>query len=287
MTRFAFLGDMGTGGKYQKEVSKSLKKLIVRDNLDFVCGLGDNLYNCGANSLDDPQFIHKFENPYSNIPDKIKFYMVLGNHDYGEHYCPKVKDREQFQIQYGIKSQKEGKKWYMPDEHYTFKRGDCEFFAINPNIYKLNDKEFKEQIKYILPRIKKSKARWKIAFGHQPWISIGGHGNAPPKLDMFFRTLFDSGMIDLYMCGDDHNKQLIERTLKCDKTMLLVVCGTGGRETDKDFDLKKVEDPVNDLLFHSTNYGVGEIITTKNKLTLKLFDYKDLVNEECIYEIKK
>ena len=28
MTRFAFLGDMGTGGKYQKEVSKSLKRLI-------------------------------------------------------------------------------------------------------------------------------------------------------------------------------------------------------------------------------------------------------------------
>ena len=44
--------------------------------------------------------------------------MVLGNHDYGEHYCPKIKDREQFQIQYGIKSQKEKKKWYMPDKYY-------------------------------------------------------------------------------------------------------------------------------------------------------------------------
>ena len=142
-------------------------------------------------------------------------------------------------------------------------------------------------MKYILPRIKKSKARWKIAFGHQPWISIGGHGNAPPKLDNFFRTLFDSGMIDLYMCGDDHNKQLIERTLKCAKTMLLVICGTGGREVDKDFDLKKVEDPENDLLFHSTNYGIGEILTTNNKLSLKLFDYKNIDNEECIYEIKK
>ena len=53
MTRFAFLGDMGTGGKYQKEVSKSLKRLIDRDKLTFVCGLGDNIYNCGANSLDD------------------------------------------------------------------------------------------------------------------------------------------------------------------------------------------------------------------------------------------
>ena len=102
-----------------------------------MCGLGDNIYNCGANSLDDPQFISKFEKPYKIIPDKIKFYMILGNHDYGEHYCPKVKDREQFQIQYGIKSQKEGKKWYMPDEFYSFKKGNCEFFALNPNIYNI------------------------------------------------------------------------------------------------------------------------------------------------------
>ena len=43
---------------------------------------------------------------------------------------------------------KQKKKWVMPDEHYSFKRGNCEFFALNPNIYKLNDSEFKEQLKY-------------------------------------------------------------------------------------------------------------------------------------------
>ena len=51
------------------------------------------------------------------------------------------------------------------------------------------------------PKIKNSKAKWKIAFGHQPWISIGDHGNAPPKLDKFFRKLFDSGLIDIYLSG--------------------------------------------------------------------------------------
>ena len=38
--------------------------------------------------------------------------------------------------------------------------------------------------------INKSKAKWKIAFGHQPWVSIGDHGNAPRKLQKYFKELF-------------------------------------------------------------------------------------------------
>ena len=130
----------------------------------------------------------------------------------------------------------------------------------------------------MIPKIKNSKAKWKIAFGHQPWISVGDHGNAPPKLDKFFRKLFDSGLIDLYMCGDDHNKQLIERTLKNGKKMLLMVCGTGGRDADLEYDLKNVEDSENDLLFHSTNLGFGDMITDKNSRILHMTSYVKIMD---------
>ena len=46
MIRFALLGDMGTGDDNQRRVAKSLKKIIDRDNLQFVCGMGDNIYDC-------------------------------------------------------------------------------------------------------------------------------------------------------------------------------------------------------------------------------------------------
>ena len=285
MVKFGVIGDMGTGGSNQRKVAKSLKRMINREKLTFVVGLGDNIYNCGANSLDDPQFQTKFEQPYSIISDQIKFYMVLGNHDYGEHYCPKVKDREQFQIQYGIQSQKKGKKWVMPDEHYSFKRGNCEFFALNPNIYKLNDKEFKEQLKYMLPRIKRSTAKWKIAFGHQPWISVGDHGNAPPKLNRFFEKLMNNGDIDLYMCGDDHNKQIIEKKVKNGKTVTLLVCGTGGREVDKPYNLENVRDKDRELLFFSPYLGISTVETINRKLIITIYDVNDMV--EYIHEIEK
>ena len=155
MIRFALLGDMGTGDNNQMRVAKSLKKIIDRDDLQFVCGLGDNIYDCGVLSIDDIQFKNKFEKPYQKIDNKIKFYMTLGNHDYGEQYCKcKVEDREHFQVKYGKSSQKQGKKWYMPSRYYTFKKGDVEFFALDANVDKQTRKEIDDQIRYMKPKIK-------------------------------------------------------------------------------------------------------------------------------------
>ena len=278
MIRFALIGDMGTGDDNQKGVAKSLKKIIDRDNLQFVCGLGDNIYDCGVVAVDDIQFKNKFEKPYQKIDNKIKFYMTLGNHDYGEHYCKcEIEDREHFQVKYGKLSQKQGKKWYMPSRYYTFKKGDVEFFALDTNVDKQTKKEIDDQIKYIKPKIENSTARWKVAFGHQPWVSIGDHGNAPPKFNKYFLELFGEGYIDIYICGDDHNKQLIKKTLKNGKEMLLAVCGTGGRETDKPYNLENVESPNDDLQYFSSTYGIGEIIIDNNTLTIQFFDTRSKI----------
>ena len=274
MNKFAILGDMGTGDDNQLRVAKSLKKLIDLEKLQYVTGLGDNIYDCGATTVDDIQFVNKFEKPYSKIDDSIKFYMTLGNHDYGEHYCKcQVEDRELLQIKYGQLSQKNGKKWYMPSRYYTFRRGDIEFFALDANVDKQTRKEIDEQIRYMKTKIEKSTAKWKIAYGHQPWVSIGDHGNAPPKLHKFFNSLFGSGLIDIYMCGDDHNKQLIEKTLlKINKKMILIVCGTGGRETDKPYNLENVDGENDDLQYFSSTYGIATIIENIDSLEIKFYD---------------
>ena len=83
MVRFSVIGDMGSGNNYQYQVANSLHYIINKLKSSFVCGLGDNIYNSGCNSPDDNQFITKFEKPYSKISDDTKFFMCLGNHDYG------------------------------------------------------------------------------------------------------------------------------------------------------------------------------------------------------------
>ena len=119
MLDFYILGDMGSGENSQRLVSDSLKNHIGKKDT-FVCGLGDNIYEYGCTSINDKQFIEKFETPYENISDKIKFYMCLGNHDYGQ-YCH-GKGNSIYQIKYGKRSEKQGKKWIMTHNYYTFSK---------------------------------------------------------------------------------------------------------------------------------------------------------------------
>ena len=85
MMGFYLLGDMGSGNQDQLAVANSLSEHIKKNTITnlFVCGLGDNIYEEGCTSTDDVQFNEKFERPYKNISDNVKFYMCLGNHDYG------------------------------------------------------------------------------------------------------------------------------------------------------------------------------------------------------------
>ena len=83
MDHFILLGDMGSGEDDQYKVAVAMHEKIKELNKKdiFVCGLGDNIYEDGCHTLEDEQFQTKFEKPYEKISNRVKFYMVLGNHD--------------------------------------------------------------------------------------------------------------------------------------------------------------------------------------------------------------
>ena len=97
----------------------------------------------------------------------------------------------------------------------------------------------KKQQKIMNEKINRSKADWKIVYGHHPWRSIGGHGDAEEDLEQFFTDLYVKSPFDLYMCGHDHNKQVIMMNIM-DNQIPLIVCGTGG----------KVYDDINDKFYY-------------------------------------
>ena len=59
---FYLLGDMGSGYEEQFIVSKALSETINKSKKQFICGLGDNIYDKGCSSVNDKQFYDKFEN---------------------------------------------------------------------------------------------------------------------------------------------------------------------------------------------------------------------------------
>ena len=275
---------MGSGNKLQLKVSKSLNNIIKNNNCKFVCGLGDNIYDSGCNSPEDNQFETKFEIPYRNIPDNIKFFMCLGNHDYGKYLRLINIDNSVNQILYSYLSQKQDKKWILPDKYYTFKKGNINFFVLDTNIDRMTQKDIKNQINFINKKIKESTSKWNIVYGHHTWRSVGGHGNADSELEYFFNSIFKSGKIDLYMCGHDHSNQFIEKYLPKNKKMYLIVSGTGGQHPDIYFDEKNINENDSKLKHFSKNSGSVMINSTNKTLDITFFN---LNKQEYNFIIKK
>jgi tartrate-resistant acid phosphatase type 5 len=275
--KFIALGDMGSGTKDQKKVAKGMETVIeeLREkhlkNISFIVGLGDNIYECGVKSADDPQFHTKFEKPYKKI-DK-EFYMCLGNHDYYQEECcgSEFKDSPEHEIAYSAIS----KKWVMPYKHYYYtydidKKTHVDFFVMDTNIDRMPEEEKVNQLDFLIEGINKSTAKWKILYGHHPWRSLGDHGHAEPELEEYFRMLVNKtrgkglNTIDLYMCGHDHTKQYLEIFITKNLKIPLVVCGTGGKLDDT---------PIPDLTNSKDNdYNIHFISNTLGFMCVKIFN---------------
>jgi len=277
---FYILGDMGSGEESQIKVAEALRKNIGNKQT-FICGLGDNIYDNGVISVDDEQFIEKFEIPYQGISDSITFYMCLGNHDYGYSNLSlnPIKNAE-CQIDYTNKS----KKWNLPSNYYNYKKGDIEFFVLDTNLDMMSLKQIKTQLNTMIKKLQESKSKWKIVYGHHTWRSIAGHGNADDELEDFLRKLYDANPFDLYMCGHDHNKQIIDLKINDDNFVTLIVCGTGGKVYHNYINYNELDENC-DLQFISNNLGFGKINALKNTLTISFYDENN--NLEYIHKIKK
>ncbi len=251
--RFIAVGDTGTGDKNQYDVAKAIKQKCDKDGCDFVIILGDNIYNSGVKSVDDPQFITKFEKPYENID--LKFYMTLGNHDY--------RGNVNAEIDYTKKS----KKWTMLGRTYNFSYKNADFFSLDTN----NPTE--KQITRLQRDIAKSTGKWKIAFGHHPRYTHGVYGNATGKLaDLTDKTL--CGKADIYLSGHEHTKQHLKNV--CGVEYLVVGTGAGTRPAGRG----------SNTLFAKSSLGFAWFEIDNDKMYFQVID-SNTGNVEYDYTIKK
>ena len=225
MVNCLIIGDMGKGTEDQHSVARSMVKLRNKYNTKFVLGLGDNIYPNGCVSVDDPLFQTNFENPYSILPND-RWYMCLGNHDYGYQEVPTgLKDNSKSQVEYT----KHSKKWYMPTKYYSFVKGPVEFFYVDSNTDRLSESAIQRQLNIMKSKLDKSNKKFKIVVGHHTWRSIAGHENAEPRYETFLNDLFRDTKPDMYLCGHDHCKTLIVK----DDGITLGIIGTGGESYDE------------------------------------------------------
>jgi len=272
------VGDTGSGEKEQYLCAKSMTRLISKNNnIKSVIIVGDNIYPSGCSSVSDNQFVTKFQEPYKNI--KLPFYLCLGNHDYGDM----VNNYSEEQVKYTLSEYNTDKKWNMPSKWYTQSFPMCDMFFIDTNFDWLSASQIKAQLNDTIKALNSSKKRWKVLCGHHTWRSVGGHGNAETQHEKFMNQLINKTSFDLYVCGHDHCKSLIEVGSKKIPTLVI---GTGGKSYDEShFYPVNMDKDKSILQYFSPNLGVCHMKCSKGSLTLTC--YNESLKKEYEYKIKK
>lgn len=244
--QFVAFGDAGSGTGRQAALGRAMARVCADRGCDMALELGDNFYPRGVLSADDPQFQTAFEKPYElfNVP----VYAVLGNHDNGTTGGEGNNNaRGNFQVQY------QSPKWRMPARYYNFgvplgsSDPFAEFFALdsNPLAAYIADPNPQwepkaygaRQLAWLQQKVQASKASWKIAFAHHPYLSNGQHGNAgnydsekpgegPTATGAPWKALVDQGVcaqhVDLYLSGHDHDLEWLKPVADCGHTQFIV-----------------------------------------------------------------
>jgi hypothetical protein len=252
--RVLAFGDFGTGTIPQKQVAKAMLEYHRKSPFDFAVTLGDNFYSVGMDSPTDPRWKTWWDDLYN--PLGIKFYATLGNHDWGQADSPAAE----------ILYSRDSSSWQMPSTYYTYTAGPVQFFAMDTN-------EVSEaQLMWLKSELSKSRARWKIVYGHHPIYSAGQHGNNVGLIARLLPVL--KGQVDLYLAGHDHDLQ----HLKPEGNVHFFVSGGGGAGI-------RVINANERSLFAKSSYGflVLDADTTELKFTFVAPDSSTLYE----YLIKK
>lgn len=215
VVRFVAFGDQGEGNEAQQMVANAAEVVCADRGCDFALLLGDNIYDVGVTSETDQQFIDKFETIYEGLD--MRFYVVLGNHDYGTLANDWI--RGNYQVEYTQFSDK----WYLPHYWYTFssESGQTQFFAFDTARMMWNH-DVGDQREWLANELVPSTASWKIAFAHHPYISSGHHGNAGNYEGLGWLPFingehvqeaiedFVCGNAQIYISGHDHDREVFD-----------------------------------------------------------------------------
>lgn len=202
--RVLAFGDFGTGSEAQKQTAAAMVAYSKQHPFDFGLTLGDNFYSHGMVSPDDPRWQTQWEQLYG--PLGIKFYAILGNHDWAGADSPAS------EILYSEKSPD----WCMPSPYYTFTAGYVQFFAFDtPEVDEA-------ELKWLDAELSRSKARWKVVYGHYHIFSAALGDDK--ELILRLLPLLEKYHVDLYLNGHAH----VLEELKPEGGVHFFVSGGGG-----------------------------------------------------------
>jgi acid phosphatase len=212
---FVLIGDWGRLGRdYQSDVAAQLEKTAAEIGSRFTVSVGDNFYENGVASVDDPQWQFSFEQIYTGPALQSPWKVILGNHDY--------RGNVQAQLDYAQKSNR----WRMPARYFAETvalpdGGTADFFYLDtsPFIKKyigtkvdIAGQDTDAQLRWLDTGLAASKADWKIVIGHHPIYTAlapeADYDHDQPDLIARLDPVLRAHDVRIYINGHDHNLQV-------------------------------------------------------------------------------
>jgi hypothetical protein len=209
-TRFALLGDYGSGDDSELRVSHLVKSWGV----EFIATAGDNNYPLGgADTIDSNigQFFADFICPYRGSfgpgATKNRFFPTLGNHDW---YAAGAQPYLDY---FGLPGN---------ERYYDFVWGSVHMFMLDSDPSEPDGVTSDSvQAAWLSQRLASSTASWKIVVLHHPPYSSSLHGSTS-----YMQWPFKEWGADLVFAGHDHTYERVEAD-----GLTFVVLGLGGAST--------------------------------------------------------
>jgi len=239
--RVLAFGDFGDGGANQRRVAEAMLRAHRQRGFDFGLTLGDNFYDVGLRSPDDPRWQTWWEDMYR--PLGLRIWATLGNHDWGDPDSPAA------QI---LRTQKSSS-WRLPAPYYTFSAGPAQFFALDTNDVS------EAQLLWLRDALLASAARWKVVYGHHPIYSAGVHQDNEVLKSRLLPVLRNRA--DIYLAGHDHDLQ----HLAPDGGVHFFVSGCGGKSL-------REPTPMANSLFAAAAYAFTVLEVENRRLRIVYLD---------------
>jgi len=264
---FVLIGDWGRLGRdNQTDVARQMGETAAAIGSRFTVSMGDNFYENGVASVDDPQWQASFETIYTAPSLQTPWKIILGNHDY--------RGNVQAQLDYSHIS----KRWQLPARYYqeTVPLPDgatADFFYLDTSPFirayigtrtNITGQDTDAQLQWLDAALGKSTADWKIVIGHHPIYTAlapePGYDHDQPDLIARLDPILRAHNIHIYINGHDHNLQVVK------VNGITYVTNGAGSQT------YQAESPVIRGGFVSGDHGFMTIALSRNALSYRLID---------------
>lgn len=215
--RLFVVGDWGSGMPTQFAVARAMALVARTERPHAVVSTGDNFYPSGVSSAQDPLFRKRWEQAYADSALLVPWIIALGNHDH--------RGSIEAQIAYG----RQNRRWYLPAPYYavtlTAAQTAVALFVLDTDELLSDRSSRRRQLRWLDSALAVTTATVKIVVGHHPLRSYGLYGDTKLLVEQL-KPILDRHGVMLYLCGHDHDVQIIEHP---GDRYVCVVSGNGGK----------------------------------------------------------